>query len=176
MLSWFGVGPACCMAVAKAPHWSADMIDRVAKKGLFMRKTALNAVALACIANMALVSPAGAAGAQTLVSTLDGASVPDGGDPNGEGSFQATVNTNSNTICYQLRTSNLSQRIKAHIHEGAAGEPGRPVIDIELDDDNCTTVSEALLTDMLDNPANYYVDVLTTQYRQGAIRGQLSLN
>jgi hypothetical protein len=141
-----------------------------------MRKTTLTTAALACVASMALVSPAGAAGTQQLVSTLDGASIPDGGDPNGEGSFQATVNTSSNTICYQLRTSNLSQRTKAHIHEGAAGEPGRPVVDIDLDDDNCTTVSEALLDDMLANPSSYYVDVLTTQYHQGAIRGQLSLN
>jgi hypothetical protein len=75
-----------------------------------------------------------------------------------------------------LHTSNIGDETKAHLHEGAAGNPGRPLIDLDVEDDSCRSVDSSTLQDIVDNPSNYYVDVLTRNYNHGAVRGQLALN
>lgn len=142
-----------------------------------MRKLIIAAAAFAGASGIACVSPVAAVtGDQSVTSTLDGASVPDGGDPNGEGLFSAVVNVNNGTICYELRTSNIGNETKAHIHEGAAGNPGVPLVDLEVEENKCRSVDSGTLQAIVDNPSNYYVDVLTATYNHGAIRGQLALN
>jgi hypothetical protein len=39
----------------------------------------------------------------------------------------------------------------------------------------CATVSHELMAEILANPSAFYVNVHTTDYRAGAVRGQLSV-
>lgn len=115
--------------------------------------------------------------AETVVftATLDGASEPAGGDPKASGTFRASVETSTGDVCYTLITKNLPTAMAAHVHEGAAGANGSPVINIDVtgDDEYCLAAQTELLQAMAANPGNYYVNVHTKDFPAGAIRGQL---
>ena len=65
----------------------------------------------------------------------------------------------------------------AHIHRGAAGVAGPPVVTLDPPDDNdsddCDTVDDALVDEIRTNPGGFYVNVHTADYPNGAIRGQI---
>ena len=55
---------------------------------------------------------------------------------------------------------------------------GPPVVtlsppDDDNDSDDCDVVADAVLDEIVDNPAGFYVNVHTADYPNGAIRGQL---
>jgi hypothetical protein len=114
-----------------------------------------------------------------LVATLDGkAEVPGPGDPNGNGEFSGWFDAAKGQVCYTLGVGSLASPTMAHIHRGDAQTAGpvvvplaNPVHDIA---DTCTPVAPALVSEILANPAGFYVNVHTTQYPKGAIRAQLS--
>jgi hypothetical protein len=116
--------------------------------------------------------------AETVVftATLSGAEEPGGGDARGSGSFRATVETSTGDVCYTLMTKDLAPAVAAHVHEGAAGATGGPVITVEVtgDDEYCLAAQAELLQAMAANPGNYYVNVHTRDFPAGAIRGQLA--
>ena len=66
----------------------------------------------------------------------------------------------------------------AHIHRGAAGTNGPPVVTLDAPDDNdsddCDTADDALVDAIRANPSAFYVNVHTTDYPNGAIRGQIT--
>ena len=83
-------------------------------------------------------------------------------------------------ISYRVVATNLPGTISgAHIHEGMAGESGDVVEPLALTGLNSglvaagTASDPALAAEILANPANYYVNVHTTQCPGGAVRGQL---
>ncbi|MEL7218922.1 MAG: CHRD domain-containing protein [Pseudomonadota bacterium] len=75
------------------------------------------------------------------------------------------------------RAEGLDDVAAAHIHKGKLGENGPPVVTLELmgedGDDVCVEVDAKLLKDIDKNRARYYVNVHTTAFPAGAIRGQL---
>ena len=55
---------------------------------------------------------------------------------------------------------------------------GPPVVTLSApidddDSDDCDVVADAVLDEIVDNPAGFYVNVHTADYPNGAIRGQL---
>jgi putative cell wall-binding protein len=97
-------------------------------------------------------------------------------DANGE-SFVAFTATQ---ICLGAVVEGLDTPIVAsHIHDGPAGENGPVVVDFTdaVREGSfvagCTDVEAALLTDIQDNPDDFYVNVHTADFPAGAIRGQL---
>jgi hypothetical protein len=64
-----------------------------------------------------------------------------------------------------------------HIHRGRAGVNGPPVVTLDAPDDNdshhCDDVADALLDEIRRSPADFYVNVHTAEYPDGAIRGQI---
>lgn len=112
----------------------------------------------------------------TLASALDGASVPTGGDDNGTADFVAAVDGDNSRICYRLDTHNVNNETIAHIHEGSAGSPGRPLVNLTIGSNSCAYISASLMQDIMSNPSNYYVDVLSAAFPKGAVRGQLTLS
>jgi hypothetical protein len=151
------------------------------------------ALALALIAAMVLTGPALAArlgaadhGGRLFTTTLSGTQEvdpvtgnPGAGDPEGSGLATLTVNPGQEEICYELSVEGITlPATAAHIHVGAAGENGPPVVALMPPDasgvsSGCAPVSRELALEIIRNPENYYVNVHTSDFPNGAIRGQL---
>ena len=102
------------------------------------------------------------------------------GDADGSGSALFTVTKDQTQVCWELAVSNiLLPASSAHIHKAAPGVRGPIVIELTAPGANGTStgcasnVDLALLTDILAAPEGYYVNVHTTDYPAGAVRGQL---
>ena len=101
------------------------------------------------------------------------------GDADGVGDALITVNLGQREVCWQTRVSNLDPATASHIHEAAAGIRGPIVIALSAPDgtgqaSGCRSDQDVeLLKRLLTNPAGFYVNVHTTVYPSGAIRGQL---
>jgi hypothetical protein len=108
---------------------------------------------------------------------LSGANEPGGGDPNGAGLARIEINDTTNTVCTDLEVRQIEQATAAHIHRGASGVNGPPVITLDVPDDNdsddCDEVPDALVDEIRNNPGGFYVNVHTADFPDGAIRGQL---
>ena len=108
----------------------------------------------------------------TLVGDLE---VPDQGDPDGKAT--ATITIDGTKLCYTVDYHRLAPVTMAHIHAGAAGKAGDPVVVLKMNADydikGCTAVTAELAAALLAEPGNYYVNVHTTELPKGAIRGQL---
>jgi LPXTG-motif cell wall-anchored protein len=110
---------------------------------------------------------------------------PGPGDPAGSGQAWVTVKAD-NSVCYKVTWSGLSQpATAAHIHKGVKGLPGDVVVPFFGNgkqpsgkgvDEGCTQVQDlAVVEGLRKRPQNYYVNVHTAQFAQGAIRGQLAV-
>ena len=96
----------------------------------------------------------------------------------GQGNITVVVDPTKGTACYIMNVTGLEGITVAHIHAGAAGENGRPVLDLETPEDGtsggCVPVTAELAEALLSNPAGYYVNIHTRAFPTGAIRGQLA--
>ena len=105
--------------------------------------------------------------------------VPGPGDGAGSGRITVVVDPPKQRLCYMffgVRTTDAPTA--AHIHTGAAGAAGGPVVTLQAPADGsgsgCQDIAADLAQALVSNPAGYYVNVHTAQFPQGAIRGQLS--
>jgi len=96
----------------------------------------------------------------------------------GHGAITVVIDPPKGTACYIMNVFNLEQVTAAHIHRGAAGTDGPPVLPPEAPTDGtaggCAQIAADLAQDLLANPANYYVNVHTSTLPNGAVRGQLA--
>ena len=120
-------------------------------------------------------------GGRKIAATLTGAAeVPGPGDDNGAGLFEARVNPGTERICYTLAASSIDAATAAHIHAGGPGEAGDVVLTLDTpdgdddDSEDCQDIDRGLAQAIVRDPGNYYVNVHTGPFPQGAIRGQLS--
>ena len=130
-----------------------------------------------------LVAPAFAGamnhdGGRKLMTSLNGAmEVPGPGDTDGTGKFSATVNPGQTKVCYTLSVAKIDKPTMAHVHRGAAGVAGPPVITLKTPtagrSSACAMVTRALAKELLANPEGFYVNVHNAAYPGGAVRGQL---
>jgi hypothetical protein len=163
-----------------------------------MRRRALaSVVALAGVTAVVLAGAFGALAGHTntvLEASLDGRSeVVTGatdmrivGDPNGRGEvYVFGIDGDPTTLCYVLLVDKIAPATAAHIHEAAAGTNGPVVVNLAAPGDgnaaDCLTEGEAgkfvggqTVADVLSNPSGYYVNVHTSDFPDGAVRGQLS--
>ncbi|MEO6092610.1 MAG: CHRD domain-containing protein [Novosphingobium sp.] len=139
-----------------------------------MLRYSLLSAGCALAASMALPAAALAAPVK-LTATLAGANEPAGGDPDGRGSFSAEVDATTGDFCYSLSGTGITKPTAAHVHSGAAGTDGPPVIAIEVAPDMCQAVEPAALKPILAAPGNYYVNIHTADFPKGALRGQLQV-
>jgi hypothetical protein len=131
---------------------------------------------LAAGSALALVlAPAAALAAPvTLTATLSGAAETGGGDADGAGAFSVEIDAESGDFCYSLSATGTDAPTMAHVHSGAAGSDGPPVVTIEVASDICMAVEPAVLKPIVDNPAGFYINVHTAAFPKGAVRGQLA--
>ena len=111
-------------------------------------------------------------------AALTGANEVPAADPDGTGTAKIDIASALNTLCTDLEVRDIGAVTAAHIHRGAAGVNGPPVVTLSApidddDSDDCDVVADAVLDEIVDNPAGFYVNVHTADYPNGAIRGQL---
>ena len=139
-----------------------------------MLRISLLSASCAIAAGLALPAVALAAPVK-LTATLVGANEPAGGDPDGRGSFTADVDAVTGDFCYSLSGTGISKPTMAHVHSGAPGSDGPPVITIEVAQDMCQAVEPDRLKPIIAAPGNYYVNIHTADFPKGALRGQLQV-
>jgi hypothetical protein len=120
-------------------------------------------------------------GGKKLEATLTGAAeVPGPGDAEGAGTAMLRLRLGQGQVCASLMVTNITlPAAAAHIHVGAAGVDGPVVVTLPTPDadgsvEGCVSAPRALVKQILMNPAGYYVNVHTSDFAAGAIRGQLS--
>ena len=94
------------------------------------------------------------------------------------GRASITVDPAKRQVCYDITVSGIDPATMAHIHRGAAGASGPPVVSLSAPKNGaakgCVAEQDAaVLAQIIANPANFYVNVHTSSYRAGAVRGQL---
>lgn len=148
-----------------------------------MRRIGLLVAAIAFITTAVIGGLAAAQekeqGGRPLTTALTGAAeVPGPGDPDGKGTAVITLNQGKKEVCFELTVENIAAATLAHVHKGAAGAAGPPVVTMtppaEGTSKGCVSAGEDLIKDIRQNPANYYVNVHNADFPDGAVRGQLS--
>ena len=133
-----------------------------------------------------VVSLPALAGCATIASTVGSSwntalvgqqEVPGPGSPSATGTARVTADATTNTICADITVSGLAAPTMAHIHKGARGVAGPPILTLDTPvngaSSKCYSVEKALAASLIADPANFYVNIHTAAYPGGAIRGQL---
>ena len=98
--------------------------------------------------------------------------------PISSGTAEITIVDATDNVCYDLNVRNIAPAAAAHIHRGASGEAGPPVVTLEAPTDGgaegCVSAPGALGDEIEANPAAFYVNVHNSEFPGGAIRGQLA--
>lgn len=115
---------------------------------------------------------------------LSGREVPEGGDPGGQGSGQLDLNAQQQTACFTIHWEGLKGEVTAlHLHIAARGSEGPHWIDFfnnqhipgtDGKSSGCVPATQDRIRAVIDNPTAYYLNVHSTAFVTGAIRGQLN--
>jgi CHRD domain len=151
--------------------------DSGTEEEIAMRTRVLSTFVIA----LALLIGAHLAAAQELKATakLTGAAeVPGPGDPKGSGTVQVTIDPAKGEVCYELSVEDIQEATAAHIHEGAVGKEGPVKLGLDAPKTGsakgCKSADAAVIKAMMQDPADYYVNVHNAAFPKGAVRGQLS--
>lgn len=145
-----------------------------------MKRTTILHLVLIVLTITALFGIA-ADGGRKFITTLTGAAeVPGPGDPDGTGTARITLNPGTGQVCWEIQVAGITlPATGAHIHEGAVGVAGPVDVALSAPDadgfaSGCTTVDREEILEIIQHPEEYYVNVHTSDYPGGALRGQLS--
>jgi hypothetical protein len=153
-------------------------------------RTRLAARLVAATVGLMLVvpaAPAAAAPTAVLETSMTGdAEVPGPGDDDGFGVAKISINVPKKKVCFTLVVVDITlPATAAHIHPGAAGVAGAPVVTLGTPEEiggsgiglatGCVTdQSKAVLRDIRRSPDQFYVNVHNADFPDGALRGQLA--
>ena len=145
-----------------------------------INKSMLAPATLALVAGLALAGCETVADAvkQGMTASMTGAQeVPGPGDSDGSGTAEITIVDATDNVCFDLNVRNIGPATAAHIHRGARGVAGPPVVTLEAPTDGgsegCISAPGALADEIEANPAAFYVNVHNAEFPNGAVRGQL---
>lgn len=122
--------------------------------------------------------------AATFIVNLTGQDVPEGGDLGGQGSGRLELNAQQQTACADVSWKMLKGEVTAlHLHVAVAGSEGPHWVDFfngrslaggDGQSSDCVPLAQDKIRAVIDNPAGYYLNVHSTAFPKGALRGQLS--
>jgi hypothetical protein len=151
-----------------------------------MRMRLAVAVGTALVVSLVLASTIGAGGGAPRTTSLTGQEECNAtgqcnlGDLDGSGFAAISLNVGQAEVCWEITVRDITlPALFAHIHEGPAGVAGPIRIFLSPPDasgqaSGCTTAEPSRIQDIIDNPEKYYVNVHTSDFPAGAVRGQLS--
>ena len=154
-----------------------------------MRTRRKSTIGLALLVGLVALIPltqATAGGAVTLGATLTGeAEVPGPGDPNGTGQSTIDLHPATDEVCFEVSWRGIDRPLAAHIHRGSTTVAGPVRVELFASSvplprtikgvHGCVRgVDSDLIDRIAANPENFYVNVHTKAYPDGAIRGQLA--
>jgi CHRD domain len=140
--------------------------------------------ALALLAPALMVSACGTieegiaeAVAETKRAALSGGEVVGQGDPDGFASAELTVSDRTDQICYDVNdVRGLGNVTGAAIYRGAKGRSGKLVMRLREANEggwkNCVKRAEWLEDSIENSSGGYYIQLATSDYPNGAVRGQ----
>jgi hypothetical protein len=114
-----------------------------------------------------------------LAATLTGLQeVPGPGDADATGTAEVRVDVAQGRLCWNVYVRQTDPATAAHIHRGAAGSAGPPVVTLTTPgadghSEGCLPVEEMLGRQIAMQAHEYYVNVHTAAFPAGAARGQL---
>jgi CHRD domain-containing protein len=100
-------------------------------------------------------------------------------EPDATGTAVVRIRKDVNMVCYRLHAEKITlPATNAHIHRGGPTVSGPVVVPFTPPDANgnasgCTQSTQALVDEIIANPANFYVNVHTKEHPGGAMRQQL---
>jgi hypothetical protein len=118
--------------------------------------------------------------ADTHRASLNGAEiVSSSGDRDGSAKAEVSIANTLDQICYDIdNIKNIADITSVSINRGRRGQTGPVVLRVNQANEggwkNCVKRSEWLEDALEWQPGNYYVQISTTEFPQGAIRGQLT--
>jgi hypothetical protein len=93
----------------------------------------------------------------------------------GSGTATVTIRLGKGELCFTLTVTGLTNVTAAHIHGGSTGAIVVPLTaPTSGTSSGCVDVAKSLLQEILSSPAAFYVNVHTTSFPNGQIRGDLS--
>lgn len=121
---------------------------------------------------------------------LTGKEVPPGGDPEGQGYARLDLDPEHETACFDIKWKRLDGAVTAfHLHAAPRGSEGPHWIDLFNDKhfagarntvSGCVHVNAShgmsprdKIRAVVQNPSDFYLNVHSTKFEDGAIRGQL---
>jgi hypothetical protein len=118
-------------------------------------------------------------GGRAFQVALTGDAESPAGDPVGTGTATIRLRAGQGQVCYQLAAKNLPPAVAAHIHRGDSGAAGPVVVPLTTPNaagasSGCASTARTLVKAILADPASFYVNVHTSEFPGGAIRGQLT--
>jgi hypothetical protein len=138
------------------------------------------ALLFVAIVALALVAYGDDGGRKFTVAMTGAQEAPGPGDPDGSGIAILRLNPGREQVCFQLLVEDITLPVSAaHIHEAPPGEPGPVVVGLAAPNasgeaSGCVSASRELILDIIGEPEEYYVNVHTSDFPAGAVRGQLS--
>jgi hypothetical protein len=140
------------------------------------RTIAARVAALSAILLTLSLAGGAQAGGRPFETSLAGANEVGGGDPDGAGSASVWLNPGQGEVCFAIEVSGVSPIVAAHIHHAPAGVNGPVVVPFvpgQPLSGGCVSADRDLILAILRTPDQYYVNVHSTEYPGGALRGQL---
>jgi len=127
---------------------------------------------------VAAAVPAFALGSATKTVSLEAKmsgkkEVPKAGAATGEAFIQIT----GTKVCWQFKDlRGFTGATASHIHKAPVGKPGPVLVPLgaAFKRTGCTTTTAALAKAIVAAPGAYYVNIHTTKFPAGALRGQLT--
>ena len=114
-----------------------------------------------------------------LTSALSGQQEVPAADPDGSGEATFKLKKKKKQVCYDISFQGIQDPFVAHIHPGAEGVNGPPLITLFEDtafpspQKACVEAEKSDIKQIIKKPGDFYVNLHNDEFPAGAIRGQL---